>query len=83
SRRTDDAQVRLKSQQETFFQIAGAGHEAALVAAGKHLQADHDWFYPYYRDLALALTIGLSPEQVLAQAVGSSEDRSSGGRQMP
>jgi len=83
SRRVDDAQVRLKSQQKTFFQIAGAGHEAALVAAGKHLEPDHDWFYPYYRDLGLVLTLGLSPTQVLAQAVGTSEDRASGGRQMP
>ncbi len=83
SRRLDDAQVRLKSQQETFFQIAGAGHEAALVAAGEHLEGGHDWFYPYYRDLALAVTVGVSPLQVLAQAVGSSEDRASGGRQMP
>lgn len=83
SRSVDDAQVRLKSQQETFFQIAGAGHEAALVAAGVHLEGGHDWFYPYYRDLALALTVGVSPTQVLAQAVGSSEDKSSGGRQMP
>ncbi|MFB6264060.1 MAG: thiamine pyrophosphate-dependent enzyme, partial [Bradymonadaceae bacterium] len=83
SRRIDDAQIRLKSQQETFFQIAGAGHEAALVAAGKVLRSDHDWFYPYYRDLGLALTLGVEPVDVLAQAVGSSEDPASGGRQMP
>ena len=83
SRSVDDAQIRMKSQQKTFFQIAGAGHEAPLIAAGKHLEGGYDWFYPYYRDLALALTIGVTPLEVLAQAVGSSEDPASGGRQMP
>ena len=83
SRRLDDREITLKRQNKIYFQISGAGHEIPGICAGHLMRAGRDWFFPYYRDRALAIGVGVTAEEILLNAVGAWEDPASGGRQMP
>jgi len=83
SRNIDTKAMNLLRQGKTFFHIAGAGHEAVQIAAGLQLNPRKDWLFPYYRDLALVLTAGVTPKDFFLQCFAKEDDPSSGGRQLP
>jgi 2-oxoisovalerate dehydrogenase E1 component len=83
SRYLDDREITLQKQSRGFFHISSAGHEALCLGLAHSLRPGYDWFFPYYRDRPLALALGVSPTELLLQAVGAGNDPASGGRQMP
>jgi 2-oxoisovalerate dehydrogenase E1 component len=83
SRKLDDKMLRLLKLGKGYFHIGCAGHEAAQIAAAMNMVSGKDWFYPYYRDQALAMTIGMTTKDILLSFLARAEDPMSGGRQMP
>ncbi|HEX2964002.1 MAG TPA: dehydrogenase E1 component subunit alpha/beta [Ignavibacteriales bacterium] len=83
SRQIDMKSMTLLKQGKSFFHIAGAGHEAVQVACGLAMRKGLDWAYPYYRDLAFSLAVGIKPEEVFLAMLAKADDPMTGGRQMP
>jgi len=83
SRTIDNKSMNLLRQGKTFFHIGGSGHEAIQVAVGLSLNPRKDWFFPYYRDVALAQSLGVTPYEFFLQCFAKDADPSSGGRQLP
>jgi 2-oxoisovalerate dehydrogenase E1 component len=83
SRRLDQKMLNLLKQGKGFFHIGSAGHEASQTAVAREFRGGEDWFCFYYRDLATALTVGITPDEVLRAHFGKAADVFGGGRQMP
>ena len=83
ARLTDEKTITLYKQNKCHFQIGCAGHEAVGVAAGHVFRPGTDWFYPYYREMALCAALGMTSREFLLNAMNKADDPNSHGRQMP
>ncbi|MFP3854724.1 MAG: thiamine pyrophosphate-dependent dehydrogenase E1 component subunit alpha [Anaerolineales bacterium] len=83
SRRLDERAWVLHRQGKIAFHISGIGHEAAQIGAIYALRRGEDWLLPYYRDLAMLMAVGLTPQEFMLGLMGKKGDPSSDGRQMP
>ena len=79
----DEKAMNLLKQGKTFFHIAGSGHEAVQAVLGLYLDSKKDWLFPYYRDLALVLSAGLTTKEFFLQCLSKADDPASGARQLP
>jgi 2-oxoisovalerate dehydrogenase E1 component alpha subunit len=62
--------------------LTGRGHEIAQVVTARAVDVGVDTSWLYYRDLGVALTLGVSPYEVFLGALGRAADPHSGGRQL-
>jgi 2-oxoisovalerate dehydrogenase E1 component alpha subunit len=83
ARAVDERASILARQGKVNFTVGGQGQEAAQVGAAYALTPGKDWVLPYYRDTGVALTLGMTPEDLLLGEFGKATEPNSGGRQMP
>ena len=62
-----------------YVHATSKGHEAIQIAAGMQL-LPQDYAYPYYRDDAMLLGIGMKPYDLMLQLLAKKDDPFSGGR---
>jgi 2-oxoisovalerate dehydrogenase E1 component alpha subunit len=83
ARRIDERMWLLNRAGKIPFTISCQGQEAAQVGAAFALDREKDYILPYYRDLGVVLTFGMTAKDIMLSAFAKAEDPNSGGRQMP
>ena len=83
SRKLDEKMLILLKQGKSYFHIGASGHEAAQMAAAVLIHSGEDWSFPYYRDGAYCLGLGMTSREQLLNFLAKADDPNSAGRQMP
>ncbi|WP_100402389.1 thiamine pyrophosphate-dependent dehydrogenase E1 component subunit alpha [Bacillus sp. FJAT-42315] len=83
ARRLDERMWLLNRSGKIPFVISCQGQEAAQVGAAFALEQEKDYVLPYYRDLGVVLTFGMTAKEIMLSGFAKAEDPNSGGRQMP
>jgi 2-oxoisovalerate dehydrogenase E1 component alpha subunit len=79
----DDRITLLAHQGRVGISGSSRGHEAAQVASAWAVRPGQDVVYPYYRDIGVAFTLGLTPLDLFLGALDRAGEPFSGARQMP
>ena len=83
ARRIDERMWLLNRAGKIPFVISCQGQEAAQVGAAFAFDREKDYMLPYYRDLGVVLTFGMTTKEIMLSGFAKAEDPNSGGRQMP
>jgi 2-oxoisovalerate dehydrogenase E1 component alpha subunit len=83
TRRLDERLWILYRQGSAGFVLTARGHEVAQIASALAVRPGFDYAWPYYRDMGVALALGVSPLEILLGALGRADDPHTGGRQLP
>ncbi|MFV8827990.1 thiamine pyrophosphate-dependent dehydrogenase E1 component subunit alpha [Alkalihalobacterium sp. APHAB7] len=83
ARRIDERMWLLNRSGKIPFVISCQGQEAAQVGAAFALDREKDYILPYYRDMGVVLTFGMTAKDLMLSGFAKAEDPNSGGRQMP
>ena len=83
ARRIDERMWLLNRSGKIPFVISCQGQEAAQVGAAFALDKEKDYVLPYYRDMGVVLSFGMTPNELMLSGFAKQEDPNSGGRQMP
>lgn len=83
ARRIDERMWLLNRAGKIPFVISCQGQEAAQVGAAFALDKEKDYVLPYYRDMGVVLTFGMTATDLMLSGFAKKEDPNSGGRQMP
>jgi len=82
--RTLDERIWMLNRQGKAAIMASAqGHEAGQIGSVWALRKGHDLFYIYYRDLAVLLTLGMTPKEIMLGFLAKAGEPLSGARQFP
>ncbi|KKI93037.1 2-oxoisovalerate dehydrogenase [Bacillus sp. SA1-12] len=83
ARKIDERMWLLNRAGKIPFVISCQGQEGAQVGAAFALDFDEDYVLPYYRDMGVVLTFGMTAKELMLSGFAKAEDPNSGGRQMP
>ncbi|WP_010284533.1 thiamine pyrophosphate-dependent dehydrogenase E1 component subunit alpha [Bacillus timonensis] len=83
ARKIDERMWLLNRAGKIPFVISCQGQEAAQVGAAFALDREKDYVLPYYRDMGVVLTFGMTAKELMLSGFAKAEDPNSGGRQMP
>ncbi|MEN1970150.1 thiamine pyrophosphate-dependent dehydrogenase E1 component subunit alpha [Lentibacillus sp. N15] len=83
ARKIDERMWLLNRAGKIPFVISCQGQEAAQVGAAFALDRNKDYVAPYYRDMGVVISFGMTAQDLMLSGFAKKEDPNSGGRQMP
>src|SRR5215468_12348730 len=73
----------LTRQGKISFLASTRGHEKVQVGTVMLMKPGYDWFFPYYREKAIAYALGMPVKDIFLHMLSREGDASSNGRNMP